>query len=301
MGDLRWLETRPALEELTARFPREWHEVRREVEALLARDNPEEVETYILRAAQPATQRPGGRVRAARERANTEARRQMTVLVLKRAILRSSTGVQEGRIRFGLVNGYVAQKLLFRHDLVRKPVPLWLFRLVWPRLTQRRLLMPLVQPQGIWCFYSRPLIRQLAEMIGDRSCLEIAAGDGTLSAFLTSAGVRVIATDDYSWSDSITFPTSVQRQDARAALQAHRPEVVICSWPPAGNTFERYVFKTASVELYIVISSSSELSTGNWADYRRQSSFAWHKSAELSRMVLPPEVDHGVYIFTRRV
>jgi hypothetical protein len=79
------------------------------------------------------------------------------------------------------------------------------FRLVWPLLWQRRFLMPLVGPKGIYCFYSKPLIRKLADMIGDRRTLELAAGDGTLARFLIGSGVNITATDDYSWRD-VSFP-----------------------------------------------------------------------------------------------
>ena len=223
----------------------------------------------------------------------------MTIHLLKQAILSASTGVSEGRVRFNLVNGFLAQRLLFRRDLERKPVPLRLFRMIWPLLGQRRLLMPLVQPKGIWCFYSKPLISQLAGIIGNRTCLEIAAGDGTLSRFLAGAGVRITATDDYSWSDSITFPDTVLQQDARTALRVHQPQVVLCSWPPAGNPFEQHVFTTASVQQYIVIGSRHEHSTGNWVAYRQQTGFDLICDERLSRLVLPPEVDHAVYRFTR--
>ena len=298
--ELAWLRSGPTLAELSDAYPREWERVQRELHAVLARDDADELIAYIRTVSQPETLRAGGRMRHARERIDAEARRQMAALALKRAVFRVSTGVPEGRVRFDLVNGFVAQKLLFKRDLERKPVSMWLFRLVWPLLGQRRLLMPLVQPEGIWCFYSAPLVARLAALIDGRSCLEIAAGDGTLSRFLGGAGVRITATDDYSWSDSIDFPSSVLRQDARSALREHKPEVVVCSWPPAGNLFERHVFTTASVQQYIVIASESEHSTGNWAAYRQQSSFDLVKDERLSRLVLPPEVKHAVYVFTRR-
>lgn len=297
---LAWLRTRPPLDELVASFPEEWQSVKDEVHGLLARDNPDELIARFRSVSQPASPRPGGKVPPARERVTAEVRRQMTIHLLKKAVLRSSAGSNGERVRFNLINGSIAQRLLFRRDLERKPVNLWLFRMAWPLLPQRRLLMPLVQPRGIWCFYSAPLVERLADLIDGRRCLEIAAGDGTLSRFLADAGVEITPTDDHSWSDVIDFPPSVVRQDARSALKEHRPQVVICSWPPAGNSFERHVFNTDTVEQYIVISSASEHSTGNWASYRRQTSFAQFKDESLSRLVLPPEVDHAVYIFTRK-
>jgi 2-polyprenyl-3-methyl-5-hydroxy-6-metoxy-1,4-benzoquinol methylase len=47
--------------------------------------------------------------------------------------------------------------------------------------------------------YSRRLVEELSALIGERECLEIAAGDGTLARFLEAEGVRITATDDHSW------------------------------------------------------------------------------------------------------
>ena len=294
---MAWLQADPSLEDLAAAYPQHWQRVERDVGALIARDDKDEITAYITRISQPRAALPG-RTRPARERLDAEIRRQMTIHLLKQAILSASTGVSEGRVRFNLVNGYLAQRLLFRRDLERKPVSIRLFRMMWPLLGQRRLLMPLVQPKGIWCFYSKQLITDLARIVGERTCLEIAAGDGTLSRFLADAGVRITATDDYSWSDSITFPDTVLQQDARTALRVHQPQVVICSWPPAGNPFEQHVFTTASVQQYVVIGSRHEHSTGNWTAYRQQADFRLTCDEHLSRLVLPPEIDHAVYLFT---
>ncbi|MFI7547154.1 hypothetical protein [Actinoplanes sp. NPDC049599] len=295
---LAWLRSSPPPEELVEAYPQEWLQVRRDFHEILERDDAEEIKSYMTRMSRPAAE-PAGRARPQAARLTAEVRRQMAVHLLKQAILSASTGVTAGRVRFNLVNGYVAQRLLFRRGLDRKPVSLRAFRLLWPLLRQRRLLMPLVQPKGIWCFYSRPLITRLAALIGDRSCLEIAAGDGTLARFLTDAGVRITATDDHSWSDTITFPETVLEQDARTALRVHRPEVVVCSWPPAGNPFEQHVFTTPSVQCYVVIGSRHEASSGNWAAYRAQRDFDLVLDEELSRLVLPPEVEQAVYVFTR--
>ena len=129
--------------------------------------------------------------------------------------------------------------------------------------------------------------------------MEIAAGDGTLSRFLADAGVRVIATDDHSWSD-VCFPEAVIHQDAKAALKTREPQVVLCSWPPANNDFERAVFRTRSVELYIVIGSRHRFAAGNWAVYEEQTAFEFAEDPELSRLVLPPELEAAVYVFRRR-
>ncbi|MFN0028087.1 MAG: SAM-dependent methyltransferase [Acidimicrobiales bacterium] len=223
----------------------------------------------------------------------------MTAAALAQARFSLATGVTDGPVRFNRFNGSILQRLLFAQDLERKAVSGFWFRLWWPLLSQRRFLMALVQPKGIYCFYSKQLIDGLAELIGTSSCLEIAAGDGTLTRLLRDHGVAATATDDYSWEDRVAFNDSVIRQDASAALRSRQPATVIWSWPPAANRFERDVFNTQSVQLYIVISTRHEFSSGDWATYRRQQGFEFEEVPALSRLVLPPELDPAVYVFRR--
>ena len=46
----------------------------------------------------------------------------MAAAAIKQLSLSAATGVNEGRVRFNLVNGWIAQKLLFEDGLRRKPV-----------------------------------------------------------------------------------------------------------------------------------------------------------------------------------
>jgi hypothetical protein len=297
-----WLEQQPSLAELREAYPAEWEAVDRELAPLLDRGDLAEIETYVMALSRtPASPGMADPRRRQRQEAlvSAQVRRQMTVTALRQVLRAAATGAPPGKRRFNLLNGYVAQKLLFERALVRKPVSMPWFRLIWPLLWQRRLLMPLVEPKGIYCFYSRPLVRRLAAMIGDRSCVEIAAGDGTLSRFLAQEGAQIVATDDHSWRQSIEFPDTVLRQDAREALRAHRPEVVICSWPPPENSFERHVFKTPTVQLYVVISSRHRFAAGDWEGYTEQTEFAFEEDEQLSRLVLPPELEPAVYVFRR--
>lgn len=298
-----WLQHGPTIAELREAYPAEWAAVREELAALDTLGEHALLE-YVAALSTPIPPHAGPVPPSpAQERAllSAQIRRAMAAAALKRLSLVAATGVTKGKIRFNLLNGYVAQKLLFAEALTRKPVSLFWFRLLWPLLWQRRLLMPLVQPKGIYCFYSRRLIRELAAMVGDRACLEIAAGDGTLSRFLDKEGVQITATDDYSWSPNVTFPAAVLRQDARSALRLHKPEVVVCSWPPAGNTFERHVFGTRSVQLYIAINAGREFGSGNRADYERQTDFELTEKPSLSRLVLPPELEAVVHVFRRKI
>jgi hypothetical protein len=295
----RWLQKGPSLAELRKAYPGEWEVVQRELSEVVPRGDVDELKAYARALATPESDTRGhGQPRRSAPPAE-EIRRHMAAAALEQLSVSAATGVHEGRLRFNLINGYVAQRLLFKHDLERRPVSMLWFRLVWPLLWQRRFLMPLVGPKGIYCFYSKGLIDALAAAIGDRSCLEIAAGDGTLARFVADAGVNVTATDDYSWRD-VRFADPVVRQDARKALAAHRPQVVICSWPPAGNSFEHQVFKTRSVQLYIVIASRHRFASADWDAYEHQTDFAFSEDATLSRLVLPPELEAAVYVFRRK-
>ena len=81
-------------------------------------------------------------------------------------------------------------------------------------------------------------LRPLAKWIGDRRCLEIMAGCGSLSKCLTDLGVDVICTDSYSWAGKAEswFETPwmpVEKLDAVSAIKKYGSETdfVICSWP----------------------------------------------------------------------
>lgn len=291
-----WLATGPSLASVRAQYPQEWETVRRDLARVVEAGDPGAVTAYLVEASAP----PSGRRDHAPRRDAVVAgvvRRWMTVEATRQASVAAATGVTSGTLRLGQVNGRIMQRLFFRDGLTRKPASALAVRLVWPLLTQKRRLLPLVMPEGIYCFYSAALVRRLARIVGDRPCLEIAAGDGTLTRFLRDAGVDVVATDDASWGHD---GDDVERLDAAAALRAHRPRVVVCSWPPPGNTFERRVFTTPGVEEYLLVTSRREHLAGDWAAYRSQQDFDMVEVPELSRLVLPPLAEGVVYRFTRR-
>ncbi|MCG7284770.1 hypothetical protein MHY85_02135 [Cellulomonas sp. ACRRI] len=90
------------------------------------------------------------------------------------------------------------------------------------------------------------------------------------------------------------------KQDAITALRTRAPRMVVCSWPPVGNSFEREVFRTPSVETYIVIGSSRETGSGNGYDYRRRTGFSFVHDHHLTRLMLPRYQDNAVLVFQRR-
>jgi hypothetical protein len=296
---LAWLRTGPSLDELVAAYPHEWANVQRSIGELVAAGDTVGL-VQQLRVAQAAGHGPSDRRPTRAQLISSEVRRQMTAEAVRRAQLVQASGVTQGTVRFGLFSGWVLQRLLFRKALERRPVDIRLFRAVWPLVRQRSRLMPLVRPQGIYCFYSRQLVDALVGLLDGRPAVEIAAGDGTLTRFLRDRGADVVATDDHSWDRSITYPDDVANESARESLIRRQPRVVLCSWPPADNEFERQVFRTASVELYVVLSSTSEVAAGSWSDYRSQSDFDLEVDVALGRLLLPPETSPAVLVFRRR-
>lgn len=301
---LDWLKTNPSLDELCARYPEEWAEVQQEIAAIVERGAATELKVYLERVSTPSAKPAFGKPQPDKNAALAQfVRSRMAHESVKKlclSTLASDVGASKGKLRFNLFNGFIAQKLLFARGLERKPVSLFWFRLLWPLVWQKKRLMSLVQPRGIYCFYSRALIEALAGMIGSRNCLEIGAGDGTLTRFLKDAGVQLTATDNHGWSQAVKYPEWVHKLGAREALVTYTPEVVICSWPPAQNDFERAVFNTPSVQLYIVIGSQHQFAFGNWTDYKQQSAFELEENKRLGALVLPPELGAAVYVFRRK-
>jgi hypothetical protein len=303
---LRWLNNNPPLQELMDRYPMEWEEAGGKLVAALENSGAltsdeaatkarSDLEIWIRRI-----EKSGQNPQVIESALPHLIKSRMLLQGLEKCYLAAASGKASGKIRFNLINGLIIQRLLFRKGLERKPVSLGWFKFWWPLISQKRFLMPLVQSQGIYCFYSRALIKALAGLINRRSCLEIAAGDGTLASLLTEAGVPVTATDDFSWSHAIHYPDRVEKLGAKEALEKYQPQVVLCSWPPPGNPFEKEVFSTPSVELYVVIGSRYRFAGGNWEAYTGQQRFEWQADPRLSGFVLPPELESSVLVFRKK-
>jgi len=297
---------RGALEELRRRHPDDWERVSEGLLAALSTGRAERVAAWLRGVAAEAGH---WRARVGRSGRNPQVeaaaapalrRERMARMAVEKTALAMAARESRGVVRLGIWSGLVAQRLLFAGGLRRKAVSMAAFRLLWPLVPDRRLLMPLVQPRGIYCFYSRELVRAIAARVGARPCLEVAAGDGTLARLLGEAGLAVRATDDGSWGQAIAYPPEVERLEAREALERHAPRAVICSWPPPGNAFECRIFAAPRVELYVVVGSRHRFAAGDWDAYERQRDFEWGIDEALSRLVLPPELDPAVIVFRRR-
>jgi hypothetical protein len=304
--ELKWIGSGASLHELMERFPDEWQHTGPELVSALEGGRSQSLQACFEKA-KSVEETWHHRIRNSRHNAKVVesakphlVRSRMAILAIKQCYQAAALGKVSGKVRFNLINGYIIQKLLFCRHLTRKPASLKRFRFWWRFVTQKHLLMPLVQPKGIYCFYSRELLDALYALIGNRTCLEIGAGDGTLARFPADKGMNIRATDDHSWNHAIEYPETVEKLGARQALAKYEPQAVICSWPPAGNTFEQKIFSTRSVELYIVIGSRHRLAAGNWDSYAAQDRFEWAINNDLSLLVIPPELDCTVLLFRRK-
>jgi hypothetical protein len=303
--DLKFVET-ASLEALMEKYPDAWKEVGHALVEAAATRRPAAIEQFV-RSAQDAAGPHQRRVE--KNSHNPEAVKaalphvihaRLAYLGAQRTLQAAALASSGGRRRFGLWSGMLVSRLFFAGGLQRKPVSLRAFRWLWPLVTQKRLLMPLVQARGIYVFFSRELVQSLAAHIGQRRALEIGAGDGCLSRFLKEAGTSIRTTDDQSWKHVIAYPDDVEKMDAATALSRYCPGVVICSFPPPKNDFERLVFATPSVESYFVITTRHRFAAGDWQAYESQTAFDLVPAPEMTRQVLPPEIDPLVLFFRRK-
>lgn len=96
---------------------------------------------------------------------------------------------------------------------------------------------------------SEDWIKPLATWIGDRPCLEIMAGTGYLTKFLSDYGVKIKATDNYSWNNYFRNFNNVEKLDAIQAIEKYGKDVkfIICSWPYMDDTAYRCLLKMREV------------------------------------------------------
>jgi len=295
---VRWLESGPSLEELQEKYPSEWAAVEQEFGRAL-RDRDKRQLDRLLRPGLPKHARfgaiPGIQLQAIR---STLVKQRMTAIALERGLKASFT--EEKAIHIGWLDRFLLRCVFFGKDYRRRLVSDFLYSLIWPAIRQKKYLPHLAEAHGVYCFYSKRLVAALSEMLRDKPCVEIAAGDGALSRFLRDSGIDIMAFDNQSWTGKVRYNAEVIQLDAVEALRRHKPEVVLCSWPPANNEFEQEIFLAPTVTRYIVIGSDNRLTFGNWPAYMAQRTFQMRKDEALSDAILPSRSGGAVYVFERR-
>ncbi len=294
-----WLRSKPDLHSMRERFPEEWARVESDMATAINERSAARMNTILLRSDAASPIRSKGRKRR-REETLRLVRQRMAILAFQRIGTDVVTNGGEDAPVLGRMSAAIAAGLFRDGEGNKKPVSMRVFRLAWPFVRDKGAFLTREQSRGSYCFLSREFVDALARIVGSRRCLEIAAGDGTLTRFLGTAGVPVVAVDDMSWGHEISYPDFVRKTDAREALKLHAPEVVICSWPPPGNSFEAAVFETPSVQTYVVMGSRYAFATGARDAYRSSPDFSCETDTALSELVLPPEAGHEVLVFRRR-
>jgi hypothetical protein len=174
----------------------------------------------------------------------------------------------------------------------------------WSSFKNQDLLLFAMQQRGYWNIPTYESLRFISELIQKNDIvLEIGAGHGLLSHGLKQLGIHVTATDNFSWKNetrSLKSSGFVKKLDAGDALRLFTPKVVICSWPPAQNSFETQIFETLSVQIYLVILSKHKFASGNWEVYKNQKNFTCSKIEHLTRSLRPIEAEQELYIFRRK-
>jgi hypothetical protein len=122
-------------------------------------------------------------------------------------------------------------------------------------------------------FVSWKWINPLVNWIGNKKCLEVMAGKGTLSYALRQKGVNIITTDDFSWAKSGYHEwnetlTEVVNMDAVDAVDKFGKDidVLIMSWPYMDDTAFRVIKRLHEVNpsaLIIYIGESMGGCTAN--------------------------------------
>lgn len=100
-------------------------------------------------------------------------------------------------------------------------------------LSNMALRFKVIPIQG-YSIISKDWVKLLTDWIGNRKCLEIMSGKGTLSYALQSEGVSIIPTDVFKWSQ-FNFSdlwTNVEQIDALDAIEKYGSDVdiIIMSW-----------------------------------------------------------------------
>jgi hypothetical protein len=301
------LDQTTRIESLMIAYPDAWCEIRDTVGSAIRAERPDHLNELLLKADATARHWHGqvqaARGQAQRSRMLTKAippvvRSRMVHLALKK-VLTTQIGADQP-VRQSRADLWLCNHLIYHRYRRHQPVSAMAMRFLWPLIRNKPAAMAAAKRLGIYCFYSDRLIELMASRFAGRNVLEIAAGTGILSLLLSGRGVQSVATDDKSWSQTVRYGRHVQDLDAVSALRTMRPEVVICSWPPPGNTFEQAVFQTPTVRDYVVIGSRHQFATGARHAYDQQKAFTLTTVPYPEQLVLPKELDSEVLWFTRR-
>lgn len=179
---------------------------------------------------------------------------------------------------------------------------------IWTKLRQPATAASTIQNAGFWSIPTEELCLGIKDYAKGREIIEIGAGRGLYVSALNQVGAPTVGVDDCSWPMAQQTIKSaadkITKRSAKEALAELRPTVVLSVWPPPGNSFEREIFSTKSVELYMAIVSRHRFASGNWRDYKSQESdlrgFSCVTNDVINKMMRPIEAEQQLLIFRRK-
>jgi len=295
---------RPSLAELRKLFPEAWQIVYAELSALARQQDPARVaEDLTLVHQEWLTLQPD--CHALREKySQVLAEKCGQCLMRKIALEQYCRALQQQTLKTaglsGLRDRLLVRLLILPLATARQALPFRLHRMAWRLLRNPGAAAAMLMQAGCYLIAPAELIESLRTRIGSRQVLEIGAGRGTLALLLGRAGVDVTAVDDFSWAGTVPMGKEVLQMEGREELARFKPQVVVCCWPPPGNTFEQEIFLPPEVQEYIVIISRHRHASGNHQAYARAKGFRCIQATGLlAGLLLPSEAESVLYIFTR--
>lgn len=109
----------------------------------------------------------------------------------------------------------------------------------------------IIKIQGFSLITKRSL-NELIKYIGNKKCLEIMAGTGSLSYYLNNKGIDIVATDNCQWQSDGRWGSkpwcNIEQIDCIDAIEKYRDrEVIIISWPYMDSNAYRSLLKMREV------------------------------------------------------
>lgn len=127
--------------------------------------------------------------------------------------------------------------------------------------------------------YIKSLASSISIILTGDLVLEVCAGDGALTRWLSKYGVNIRATDDLSWGKNNPTPSKaacvvnpifpVEELDAIEAIRKYSPRMVITSWIPYGSDLDIRILREKP-EFLIIIGEGEGGCTGSsdfWKEY----------------------------------
>jgi hypothetical protein len=295
----------PTLRELAAEYPSVWQEVIAGLRERVSSNQGEALITWRQGALSELSKSRTQKVTDGDlQQSQAWVRAKMTLLAIEQF-----SDVMTGKIGKG---PKLKDSIFFRFFILRRLISQNTFNVDefdrrWRRLSDPVWAAGQLQRSGIWSVPTTDVVQKIADLCKGKKTLELGAGQGLLYAALKRAGINIDAVDNESWTShhqtvgrASRGATGVLQIDASEALKTLKPSVVICSWPPAGNSFEEDVFTTRSVDLYLVILSKQSFASGNWSAYKAQKNFECTTVPALNSLLRPVEIEQQLLIFRRR-